>query len=601
MKHVLLVFLAIVLCSTALPASQEQDPAWVWVLGELPDASEQAKYVAFSGRIYDYYQGRGSLTGERVGQAELTELPSSHTVLIGPLPAFEHKRWFGSDLEVTEKGGFRLAGMEFDLPDTGIFLRSEDELRVIYTGLSRHGWEGIFKTPTGQKDCTIIVGGRPCYEGDWEDGVLKLHTREFMTRYPSEEELEELNGAEDVLKASNVYDRPGGKVLSSTFTKGIEDLVRDKRLLFVGENHWNVGVNQLFNRIAQHLLVHKTPSMVFLEFNFSFSAHCNHYVTLEDDRDAALFLREKLHPLISAGTEIELLDILRCWNREHPEQKVQVGSLDMEWGMGKTLKHVVTPFFAALEPACAVAGIEQLGEERWCKEELVRLRARLAQVAVAPKSLPFLTPEFIGKVLINLENTLNLGSNPMVARQAHIVRNIVDFHGEHLEAGFALFKGGGYHAQKSAPMENGVYRDAAYLHQVHGSTKGRVASLYLHGLGYRFTKLVGLDMRTRISSATNYRNLVKGFQRGLLNGTAAKDGVYLLNNGTLQPLERLMARVGYDRKRDVLWLESSNSSEIEAKFGMGEAEQGKKLYDAEVFVMRSYLEPTRPLVCPSNK
>ncbi len=601
MKHALTFLLTAVLCTSFALASQEEDNAWVWALGELPNAGEQAEYVAFSKRIYDYYQNNGMLIGGCVGQAELKPFPSSRTVLIGPLPAFENKDWFGPDLEVTEKGGIRLAGMDFDSPNTGIFLRSEDELRVIYTGLSRPGWESIFKTPTGQKDCTITVGGLPRYEGDWVDGVLKLQTLEFKTRYPSEKELQELDGVEDVLKVSNVYEKPGGEVLSATFKKGLDDLVRDKRLLFVGENHWNIGVNQLFNRIAQHLLVHKTPSMVFLEFNFSFSAHCNHYVTLEDDGEAAIFLKERLHPLISAGTEIELLDILRRWNCEHPKKKVEVGSLDMEWGTGKTLEHVVAPFFAALEPSCSVAGIEQLGKERWCKEELVRLRARLAQASGAPATLPFLTPEFIGKVLTNLENTLNLGPNPMVARQEHIVRNIIDFHGERLEAGFTLFKGGGYHAQKNAPMENGVYRDAAYLHQIHASTKGRVASIYLHGMGYRFNKLIGIDIQTRISGATNYRNLVRGFQRGLFNGTAAMDGVYLLNSGTLLPLERLMARAGYDRKRDVLWLESYNSRKIKEKFGLGVAEKGEPLYDAEVFVMRSYLEPTRPLIYSSDK
>ncbi len=52
-------------------------------------------------------------------------------------------------------------------------------------------------------------------------------------------------------------------------------------------------------------------------------------------------------------------------------------------------------------------------------------------------------------------------------------------------------------------------------------------------MGYCFNKLIGFDMQTRISGVTNYRYLFNEFWRGLLDGTAAMDGVHMLNKRDL--------------------------------------------------------------------
>lgn len=592
---------ALLLALLALSTSTSAQDVWTWVTGELADEREQERYESFGRRMFDYYQKRGLMPGELVSQDEIEALPADRVVLLGPIAAFADPAWFGAEVELLPSGGIRIGGHELRSPRTGVFLQSADKKRFVYTGLSLRGFEDIFSVPTGSVPCTVTVDGAARYRGSWKGGELELVSLSFAPTYPTPDELARLGPLPNRPAIGAVYDKRDA--LDADFTQLIDRLVKGQKVFFVGENHWNTGVNWLFKQILEHLLETQPVRAVFLELNFSFSAFLDYYVSLGDDREAESFLADELHALIDTNSELALLDTLRAWNREHPEQRITVACLDMEWGLDSVMKRVVGPFFASLEEGLDVRSPQVLGEELWRAEELPRLRAALEQLEAdsAPGAYPFLTREFMTQVLINLEDTLTLGAaDRMLRRQEHIVRNIVDFHGELIDdserEGLTVFKGGGFHAQKNTAPDRGSWRDAAYLHQVHEPTRGRVANLYLRGVGYDFSRVHQLDLATRQPSATNYMSFVNLFQRGVEQGTARPGEYYILNRGGIGPLELLLARHGHHAGLEVVWAEAEVLSDLVRAAGQDPLALGAQDYDLQVFVLRSTLEPTRPLV-----
>lgn len=583
MKRTSLCVLGVLLAVSVAWTSPSAE--WTWVHGQLDEASQE-EYLTFCGQIHDYYQQRGMMTGPLVGEDELEAIPAGHVVLLGPVQAFENVGAFGLPLEV-DGDEVTLGGQRLDEPRTGIFLVGRSQERFAYTGLSFAGFRDVFTVPTGRKSCTVTGGrGKILFEGSWGANGLVLEGVSFLMTYPSEEELGDVEVPDGALVLKPVLTEPDLDALEPGCAKWLDGFVEGQRVLFFGESHWNAGVNRVFLRLVEHLLEEGELRAVFLEINYSFTPFYDHYVTEPDDARAREFLAERLHSLVSSPSTLELLEILRVWNREHAGRPVHVACLDMEWGYSEVTRSILQPYFERVQKGVEVR--VELAEDR---ERLAALLARARERKVVGE-YPFLTPEYIENVLTNIGDTIRI-EDFNVDRQRGILRNITEFSGERLEKGLVLFKGGGWHAIKHRQEGEGFYRDAACLNEVYPATKDKVVTLYAQGLGYSFAELADLDLARRMSSATNYNDFVQSFQRGLASGKAERNAFYLLD-GRLRPFDTLVAKVGYAMKRDTLRLDSVDWDALTTACGSEVLECRARDYDATVYVLRAGIEVMRP-------
>ena len=579
-------------------ASGPQEPGWIWIHGRLADEALQKEYMESARRMFEWYQKRGLLPGRLVAEEDLKTIPADHVVFIGPIEAFRHPDRFGLPLEAAGSGKVTVAGRLLDEPRTGIFLADRKKTRIAYTGLSLEGFRDIFTVPTGRKACTVTCGkGRVRFEADY--GKKGLVVESFLEEYPSAEDLADLLPPGDALVKEPVTAGPGLEKLAPKFRKWLDSFVAGKRVLFVGESHWNRGVNRLFNLVVEDLLEHGRLEAVFLELDYSFSGFYDHYASEPDDGRAARFLETRLHPLVAQPSVLELLDILRTWNRAHPGKKVHVACMDMEWNAVNVFRNILRPYFRRAGRDFPESDFIRLAQEGRAGEEALRreLDERLAEARKKKitGAYPFLTPAYIERVITNLLDTLAI-EDPQGDRQRAIIRNVTKFHGDLLKEGLVLFKGGGWHAIKRKIPGEDFYREAAYLACVFPATKGKVATLYVQGLGYRFGGIAGVDPRTRMSSATNYAEFVTGFRSALADGRAEKDGWYLLDSGGLGLFERLVAKEGYRTGRDVLRIVSVDWDELAGIYGREVLQSRAQDYDAVLYVLRSDIEVMRPRV-----
>jgi len=583
MKRTILCVLGVLLTASIARASASVE--WTWVHGRLDEASQE-EYLTFCGQIHDYYQQRGMMTGPLVGEGELEAIPADHVVLLGPVQAFEEVDAFGLPIEV-DGDAVTLGGQRLDEPRTGIFLVGRSQERYAYTGLSLAGFRDVFTVPTGRKACTVTGGrGKILFEGSWGASGLVLEGVSFLMTYPSEAELEGVEMPEGAFELRPVLTEPDLDALEPEFATWLDGFVAGQRVLFFGESHWNAGVNRLFLRLVERLLEKGELRAVFLEVNYSFTGFYDHYVTEPDDVRAREFLARRLHPLVSSPSTLELLELLRVWNREHADRPVHVACLDMEWGYSEVAQNILQPYFERVQKGVEVR--VELAEDR---DRLPALLAKAKERKVVGE-YPFLTPEYIENVLTNLDDTIRI-EDFNVDRQRGILRNVTELNAELLNQGLVLFKGGGWHSIKRKLEGESFYRDAAYLNEVYPSTKGQVVTLYAQGLGYSFAELADLDLARRMPSATNYNDFVEDFQRSLANGSAERDAYYLLD-GRLRTFDSLVAKAGYAAKRDFLRVGSVDWDAFAAACGPEVLECRARDYDATVYVLRAGIEVMRP-------
>ena len=564
---------------------------WLWVHGEFANKRTNERYMRTVRQMHAYYQKQTPLKGKLVAEKTLSERPQGRVVFIGPLSAFKHPEWFGVSMEVKSNNEVLIGGTTLRGRSTGVYLRSRDDSRAIYSGLGFAGFESIFSVGTGRFPCTVTSArGKISHQGKWTADGLALEALGFLPRYPTRQELKRIKVPQQALKLGAVWDADKMAALAPEFRKWLGSFVDGQRVLFVGESHWNREVGELFNQIVFELLAQGRVRSVFLELNFSYSAYLDHYVQLADD-DAKRFLRERIHPFVRSQHTLALLEILRTWNAKHPKQRVRVACLDMEWGHAQVLRDIVRPYFARLDPDYEVTDPYRGKRQGQLPARLDALLDKAKQ-GKTQGEYPFLTPEYMRRVVTNLWDTASIKKRPD-DRQCFIVRNLRDFHGELLGDGLAVFRGGGYHAVKHKVPGEKFWRDAAWLNEEHVRTKGKVKTLYIPCLGYSFADVAKLDLAKRLSSATKYQRLVEGFQTALAKRSASVDAHYLLN-GQLGIFERLLAKQGYLSGRDVVRVEGVAWPLLTRLFGRNATRTRARDYDASIYVLRGKLEAMRP-------
>ncbi len=578
--------IALVMLAISPVMSAAED--WTWIHGHLSDDADQAEYLDFARRMRSHYQQRGILAGPLVSERDLEAWPGTRYVVIGPVAAFADPDRFGLPLEITADG-VRIGAQELSDPRTGIFLTDEDQTRYLYTGLSLEGFRDIFSVPTGRFRCTVTRGrGMLHFQTDDVDAPPNVLAEAFIPDYPTAEDVQELAPLDGAVNVAPVATTPAIDALDPAFAAWLDDFVADKRVLFFGEGHWNHGVNLVFHRIVEHLLGTTTVGAVVLENNWSFGAYYDHYVNEADDDRAAEFLAKHLHPLVSSSDTLVLLDMLRAWNAAHPDRRVRMGCLDMEWDAGKVMKRILLPYLHRLDPSFRPRNFGQ--------STRTRLRNLIAEAVELDMTgeLPFHTATYMSNLAANLLDTADI-SDRFADRQRGIIRNLTEFDGHLLEDGLVVFKGGGWHAIRADLPHEAFRREAAYLDLDHPSTRGRVATLSCRGIGYDFSPVADLDLDKRMGSATTYNEMVRDYQQALADGLTERGAHLTLDHGQLDTFDRLVIRQGHLTGCDAVWIDTVDWDRLERELGDEAVQATARNYDATIYVLRAELEVMRPV------
>lgn len=572
--------LALVFASLGAP--QEPADAWTWCIGELADPKAQTAFERQVDQLYGYYQDRGLFSGPRVSASDLESPPEGPTVFFGPIQSFAHPDWLEPMVEVREDV-LHVGGLAFDHPRVGVFVRDPSGDRVVYTSTEPEAFGDIFAVATGRLACTITADGEVAFEGEYrdsEDGVrLELLGRSFLEELPGADALQSYAKGRGAVVASGMYRDGDRGALSTAFREGLRGLTSERKVLFVGETHWNVGVHAAFGDLLSTLLESRGVSALFLELSLSSTAPFQHYVGLADDREAAAFLERELHAFLAQPSTLEFLEILRLWNRAHPEDPVQVACHDLEFDGELVLERVIGPALSGEVPTLEALVRDPAGQ-------LERLRRLVSESEI---DHPYLTAPFLLAVLENLGSSI--GRRSMADRQVVLNRNLESVHGDLLESGFSVFLGGGSHALKSPPKDGQPWTEAAWLEHRFEPTKGRVATLRLAGLGVSFGAAAEVDPSRSMRPATNYAGFLRRYRSAAAAGRATAGTFYRLEGGSLDPIDALALMRGSELDRNVLWLESVDADRL---LETGLATSVTMPYDLTVLVLRSALEPMRP-------
>jgi len=579
----------VLLATVALPSGAGgQVSDWRWVLGELDDPERQSAYEEHARGIFEYYQGHGIMEGLLVNEPELARQAARKVVFLGPLEAFEELEVWLPQLATGGGGEVRVGGAALSDPGTGIYLRNAVGDVMACTGLDDAGYRSVFTVRTGHEDCTVLVGGRVRWHGSWADGQLNLASAGFARRLT--DALREAPPSPDPppWKLEPVY-REDGATLTEGTRRRLAELCADARVLFVGENHWNEGVNRVFAALLTELM--ESPRgvrAVFLEYNDSFSEPLDHFVHLEDAEEALRFRAEILEHLVPLESELDLLELVRRHNLAHPERQVSLACHDMEWYEGAVIERLLVPFFDGLETRVRLSAARlrsARGRERLNVELAEALDEARERGHVGPH--PFLTPDYVERVFENLRETVTLTDRTR-QRQHYLIQHLVEHHGELLAEGLVVFKGGSFHGLRSTPEDAGYETEAGYLQRDHEPTRDRVRTLFLRGLGYDFSSVAQLDLSNRVGGATKYREFVRGYQADLGEGRVEPDERYVLRNTPLDPCEAFGIRGARRRGLRELWLLPSAGSGTTPPGCAPDSD-----YDAWILVLDGKLEPLR--------
>lgn len=565
---------------------------WTWVIGHYEDAEQQAAYEAEVADTFRYYQDAGEMLGRVVRESVLEAPPTEPVVFCGSIDAFENADWLAPLPLLNDGGALVIGGIELDDPQTGIFLRSFDKRRVLFSGLSFGGFKSIFTEPTAGTDgtgcdCTIVLGGSVLFEGNFGESGLELQHVPFLPRFPTIEELELALPSDSTIDAVGIYvddlsSASQSVEFTSEFRAMISELIEDQSVLFVGESHWNRGVDRVFGGLLEELIQTTRVRVVFFEDSFSLSAHFDHYVHLTEETAARRFRTTELRGLIPSGDFQASLELLRRWNAQHPDVGVSLACVDLEFRPEVTVGRILEPYLRWYDSDFVIQSAYS--------PDYARIRALLDRIELGEfeREHPFLEVGFIRNALQNLEDTRTRESDPR-GRARLNVRNITRFHAAMFDEGLAVFRMGAWHAERHTPEVDGYYREAAYLDQVFTPTQGRVKSLLLDGLGIRFDEVGDLDVSVN-PGRIDPHGFVQGFQRDLRWGRASPQDAFMFSP-ELSIYERLVARHCFLTGEQVLWVKSMEIGASKEDHSASDEPDPRTTFDSLVYVFRSQYVP----------
>lgn len=277
------------------------------------------------------------------------------------------------------------------------------------------------------------------------------------------------------------------------------------------------------------------------------------------DKEAREFERANSELFLNGFTaDFQLLEHVRRWNATHPKRRIQVGCYDIEHDASLTIQQVLRPYFADAKQAfetngptvapnvpAALSTVARIFEyrEKCSPDELSDAFRPMREALIAAKEeglvgrYPFLTADYIERVIVNLESTHAAYSQDFNRhRQEAMIRNLTDprFLGASFTSGKVLLHAGAAHTATHVPYSvvDTSLGEGSYLTYEFEPTKGRTFSLFMSGVA--FSSVLELE-RVDIHADgqlrdTAYGRMAAKVQREAAGGKLAPAATYYIEH-----------------------------------------------------------------------
>jgi hypothetical protein len=306
----------------------------------------------------------------------------------------------------------------------------------------------------------------------------------------------------------------------------LEPVALENRCVMIGENHYFHTVYSLENRILFALNSFDHFPLVVFELQYSLTPYINWYLDMQDDSSAAAYLEEILPMVTFCQEDATRLMHIRRWNLMHPRREIHVGCSDIEHDYRTTLSVILLPYLRQVDPQLDLDADNIFFLDLLDRIPELRADADSARRAGVCGAYPFITPDYIDRVLDNLEVTchakINNGMNFMYMRQRVIVRNLTDplFLGEWTRSGKFVVICGASHARTGSEfaLDGNFLSEGAFLQHDFEPTAGQCFSVYVDAYAYTLDSMEGVDLSSCGHLGSGYRQAVTALQTALNSG-----------------------------------------------------------------------------------
>ena len=310
--------------------------------------------------------------------------------------------------------------------------------------------------------------------------------------------------------------------------------VKDRRLVLLGETHYFARVRNIINRLIFSLKKGADFSFISLEAPYSISPFINYYIHLSDDSEAHQFYESELQNFIHARSLKTFLDHSRQWNKQYPDNQIDIGAHDIEYNLEAVRDCILIPFFKSLYDASGDS--VDLSEVHDVKVLLELLLKRLpeARPGTPVGRYPFITPDYIKSVLDNIQATNLANQGKFFARrQKRIIKNLTDdkLLGSYLRRGKSILYGGGQHMRtKGAFKKSAYYWEGEYFNNLDPWSKNKCLSISVSGVAFNLKKISQSGKRDSLGYPSYFDNIQDALKQRSITGSQKNSTYYALDN-----------------------------------------------------------------------
>lgn len=435
-----------------------------------------------------------------------------------------------------------------------------------------------------------------------QEGIDKKKLLEamYIYPYPSLEDLKDAKLKDEWLDAVPLSSADVDSAFSNYGDlQWLQPIAREKKVIFIGETHYNQTIQYTRNRIVFALNTWDHYPLVVFEHQYSCGAFLDHLIGIKDDEAAQAFYEKACYNVVSSVEDSIFLEHLRKWNRENPLKRIHIGYSDIEHDFKATLRDIIIPYFQQVDTSF------RADMDTMSLIHLGKLIPRLdGYLKTAEKKklvgqYEFITPGYIASVIENLRSTYKAYRFDLnYYRQRAMIRNLIDgrFLGDFFRKGKVIIHGGGFHAATHFPYPDGgnFYREGSYLSFDFRPTKGKTYSLMMWGLSNSFGETATTKLDSSLySKFTYYGRLVDQFQRAFKQGLVTTQDFYIMGNWEVDEFDKLIYKTAYSHGNAPFLVKNINwdgiaavAKEISPNFynTVISTQDEQQQYDANIYV-----------------
>ena len=266
---------------------------------------------------------------------------------------------------------------------------------------------------------------------------------------------------------------------------GYKNIVKDisnKKVVFLGENHYFKAINEIMKEIVFELNRENRFPYLIIEKPYSHTFLINRFLSITDDSEASEFFNSNLDMIVTCVEDSVFYNDIRKWNRIKPSRKISILCTDIEHNYEITIPNILIPKLISAgveyhkDSLTSVNYLTKLkndikGKELWDNEiyPLVEnLTQTLLAYSVLSKGFQHFSRVRQNAILKKYEDTLFFGS---------IIR----------DSKFIVY-GGSEHTGTRNKFHLSQVSEGYYLEYINPFTRGLTYSIRLVALSYSIDK-----------------------------------------------------------------------------------------------------------------